>query len=695
MIHAPPFETAPKKVWRISRMNGQCAVEEADFDSDSDFEPDENTLILRTFPAYHSEVASGDKEDTDGLNGNAVSCFFVQSRNWGILFTGDTESPLRTERWSGKAVKLLEKKTTVLISNMKTIEYLKKSKDKKEKDQWDCLHETSNQLGFEGTKQLALRLKPKALVMRALGLECVVEKENSGILRYAPQQLAIIREAMELSLRERLDEKDRPEFVVIPGKHMLSLTEKSGNGVVIQEKIIVPAFSKTGIRKFGQPPSKSDGNRLPLFVTSQRKLADEIDDYIKTLKNDWRKGKNFFMVIQGETGGGKSLLAEAIAMEILEKGSAAKDKIRHYDLATAGIGANFGAELFGWNAGSFTDAKSAFEGYLGIDGGVVILNQLERLDVTQSSRFLDLLEERRYRRLGSNKDFTTEVRIIFTTNIDIDASDSPLREDMRNRLRPRCLSLPRLSHLPQDEKEREISTFVMSWCDREQAILDSEANDILFRLDYGNGSFRMLNELLHKARRLTLTEYGAIEKALGGKAPSEASPLVFIETKFIRKAMDIIGIGFGKSAPSSKGIPRDRALILAVWLSHFCEKKKTYQSIKGPKGGTMGARAFGKILSEFAESAGSAEKAWEFFDDANGLKELEAGKNIEEYVEGLHIAEPSQSSEIDRIFHVGSDDEAEGWKKERSENLANLMRRDKDRLRKKFLKGIGSDGAGQ
>ncbi len=673
------YVSKPEKVWEITNTDGECNVRELEDKEDiKNIKPDKNSLILKTFPAYHSEVVSDTNgEDLKGKGGKEVSCFFIQAEKYGILFTGDTECPVEKGKWSKEIIELLKDKATVLIANMKTIEYL--CKGPRSSSQWHDRRLTKNQLGFEGTKKLAEKLNPRVLVIRALGLECVVEKDENNSLKYVPQNLAIIREAMEMALCEIKGNKPR-RYVIIPGRHQVFISSGYNNRLKINEEILIPAFPKMGMKEYGKKRKKG----IPLFITTNQELAKEIDTYIEELKKE--NIDKPYLLIQGESGSGKSALAEAIVREVA-KNTGQKDKIRHYDLATAGSGDLFGSDLFGWKKGAFTGADEDFEGYFGIDKGLVILNQLEKLEPSNASKFLDVLEDKRYRQLKSTEDRETNARLIFTSNIDIDDPKSLLTEDMKNRLRHRILNIPRLSTLPLEMKHAEISEFIKFWCEKEQAVIDNRAWEMLPELDFSRGAFRMLSGLLHKAKWMTEKEYGINTSESGVRSP------VFISMDFIEEARKKLGIDLAKeNVSANKGIRKETAWIMAVWLSHGCEKKKTYDLILGPKGGTMGPRAFERdVLSEFRKSFEIPEDAWNFFHAPESLDILKREKDIGKYVETLNIK--NIGKEADDIFNFEAVQTSyktgkSEWLAQRGKELAEVLN-DPGKIKDTFLKIMG------
>ena len=78
------------------------------------------------------------------------------------------------------------------------------------------------------------------------------------------------------------------------------------------------------------------------------------------------------------------------------------------------------AEFFGFEAGTFTDAKRAKPGLLeAASGGTVFLDEIEALPLALQSKFLTVLEEKWVRRLGAVRGQAVDVKIVAATTADL------------------------------------------------------------------------------------------------------------------------------------------------------------------------------------------------------------------------------------------------------------------------------------
>ena len=633
------FVTRPEKCWRISGKPGAVKIEALNVAEEQVTEPESRyEMILRTFPAYHSEVAKdGCGQDEDGLGGKEIGSFFLQGKDdqgigYGIFFTGDTEY---RQDLADRLGNLLKGKVSVLIANTKTVDYLNELYEENENiplcpgnSAWPKMRFTYNQLGFLGTLQLAKCLAPKVLVMRAFGLECMVE-DVKGLYKYAPQKLAIIRESMEALLKSSQD--CQTEKVIIPGRHKVTI--KGENKVVTQK--IVRGFTSSKVKTYGTQFQ---------YKTVVPELSRDIDTHIQMMVNEQRKttqkdrdGKPY-MVIQGESGGGKTLLAKAIANTLKVE----KEKIVTYDLATAASDPiNFKYEVFGWLKDSFTGANYENPGLLGVPDGLVVFNQLEKLPFGQAIKFLDVLEEWKYTKFGSNENFKVLAKIIFTTNIDVEEIKE-FPEDFKNRLRHRLLTVPRLSSLGKKQYEQALTIFTGHWCEKNSVILDKEAWNMVFEVDLSKGAFRTLNGLLHKARLLAEREY-----RIGS---DDENTIVYVAGEFVERARIDMLVPFRNPEDLEwEKLPPELAWVMAVWLSNECVNNKTYTSMKGSKGGELGSVAFkdelGRVLAFFKDEG----KIWEhFLENEDAVRAFTQSDDIVEYIKRLD--EDCIKCKLDRQF---------------------------------------------
>jgi len=154
------------------------------------------------------------------------------------------------------------------------------------------------------------------------------------------------------------------------------------------------------------------------------------------------------VLIQGETGTGKELVARAIH-NISPRASAAFVSIN-----CAAIPANIlESELFGYSKGAFTGALKERIGKFELaHGGTLFLDEITEMDFNLQAKLLRVLQERTIERLGSNRTIAIDVRVIAATNSQprLAISEQKLREDLFYRLNVFTIELPPLRERRED-----------------------------------------------------------------------------------------------------------------------------------------------------------------------------------------------------------------------------------------------------
>ena len=154
------------------------------------------------------------------------------------------------------------------------------------------------------------------------------------------------------------------------------------------------------------------------------------------------------VLIQGQSGTGKEVLAQAI-----HNASPRSKK--------AFIAINCGAlpeqllesELFGHARGAFTGAVSSREGlFQAAEGGTLFLDEIGDMPIPLQVKLLRVLQERKVRPLGSNRDIDIDVRIISATHRDLPKAMArgEFREDLFYRLNVVSLKIPALNERAED-----------------------------------------------------------------------------------------------------------------------------------------------------------------------------------------------------------------------------------------------------
>ncbi|GAB6267769.1 MAG: sigma 54-interacting transcriptional regulator OrpR [Smithella sp.] len=154
------------------------------------------------------------------------------------------------------------------------------------------------------------------------------------------------------------------------------------------------------------------------------------------------------VLIQGETGTGKELLARAI-----HDLSSRREKPFVPINCAALPDTLLESELFGYKAGAFTDAKRDKSGLFSVArGGSLFLDEIGEISPAFQARLLRVLQDQIFRPLGATRDEKTDVRVITATNKKLQelVNNGSFREDLYYRINVVCLYLPPLRERRED-----------------------------------------------------------------------------------------------------------------------------------------------------------------------------------------------------------------------------------------------------
>ncbi|GIW53593.1 MAG: acetoacetate metabolism regulatory protein AtoC [Gemmatimonadales bacterium] len=154
------------------------------------------------------------------------------------------------------------------------------------------------------------------------------------------------------------------------------------------------------------------------------------------------------VLIRGESGVGKEVVARAIHAR------SARREFPFLEInCTALPETLLESELFGHERGAFTDAKERKPGLLELaDRGTVLLDEIGDLPPGAQAKLLRFLETRMFKRVGGVRDIRVDVRIIASTNRDLDAAvrEGTFRRDLFYRLNVVPIVIPPLRERPED-----------------------------------------------------------------------------------------------------------------------------------------------------------------------------------------------------------------------------------------------------
>jgi transcriptional regulator with PAS, ATPase and Fis domain len=148
------------------------------------------------------------------------------------------------------------------------------------------------------------------------------------------------------------------------------------------------------------------------------------------------------VLLLGETGSGKGHVARALHAAS-RRGNGPFIEVN----CTALPDNLFEAELFGYEKGAFTDAKTARAGlFETADGGTLFLDEIGHISGALQSKFLNVIEEKAVRRVGATAARRVDVQIIAATNRDIEVAVrlGEFREDLFQRLSVAVIRIPPL-----------------------------------------------------------------------------------------------------------------------------------------------------------------------------------------------------------------------------------------------------------
>ena len=154
------------------------------------------------------------------------------------------------------------------------------------------------------------------------------------------------------------------------------------------------------------------------------------------------------LVITGETGTGKEVVAKAI-----HKNSHRKNGPFVPVNCKAIPETIFESELFGYEKGAFTDAKSMRKGYFeSADGGILFLDEISEISPGIQAKLLRAIQDKQIFRLGQTRPIDVNLRIIAATNknIEDEVRKGNIREDLYYRLNVVSIHLPPLRERASD-----------------------------------------------------------------------------------------------------------------------------------------------------------------------------------------------------------------------------------------------------
>ncbi|MCW3112548.1 MAG: sigma-54-dependent Fis family transcriptional regulator [Segetibacter sp.] len=255
------------------------------------------------------------------------------------------------------------------------------------------------------------------------------------------------------------------------------------------------------------PEDDSKNSTKSKTITSGQYIFSDSPEFKNILKQiDLVSPTNYSILIYGESGSGK----EAIAQEI-HKRSKRKD-MPFVAIDCGALSKELaGSELFGHEKGSFTGALNQKIGNFEIaNGGTIFLDEVANLSYDVQVALLRVVQERKMRRIGGNKDIDLDVRIIIASNERLldSAKKGKFREDLYHRFNEFSIEVP-----PLRERKYDIMIFAKHFL---KLTNDELAKNIkgfspeveaIFKTYVWPGNLRELKNVVKRATLLCDTDY--------------------------------------------------------------------------------------------------------------------------------------------------------------------------------------------
>jgi two-component system, NtrC family, response regulator HydG len=280
-------------------------------------------------------------------------------------------------------------------------------------------------------------------------------------------------------------------------------------------KPLIPEEVISVINKGLNEPSSSDGTGISTGIDpatgTRRDSVSSNGDFLVGISSrsielykqvELVAPTNYSIILYGESGTGK----EVIAKTIHQRSERNNKPFMAVDCGT--LSRELAAsELFGHMKGSFTGALADKEGiFEAAEGGTLFLDEVSNLPLDVQATLLRVIQERKFKRVGSNKDITTDVRVIVASNENLQEAyrKGKFREDLYHRFNEFSISIP-----PLRERREDIPLFsafflekVCSELNKKLDGFDEEVTQLFLNYDWP-GNLREFRNVIRRAGLLS------------------------------------------------------------------------------------------------------------------------------------------------------------------------------------------------
>jgi DNA-binding NtrC family response regulator len=287
------------------------------------------------------------------------------------------------------------------------------------------------------------------------------------------------------------------------------------------------------------------------------------------------------ILVTGESGTGKELVARAIH-------ACSHDEPRPFmEINCASVPETLlESELFGYEKGAFTDAKSRKKGLVELaEGGTLFLDEIGEMGITLQARLLRVIENKTFRRVGGVQDLRVNTRIISATNRDLEKeiAEKNFRKDLYYRLKVIPIYIP-----PLRERKEDIPLLVNHFIERFNRELGKQVQpaskeliETLMVYDWP-GNVRELKNVIERAMLLDAENEILIShmppEISGGKKGGETRKSAQLAQSFYPMTLkEMERIQIEKTLAQTGGNKSKAANILGISRQTLREKLKSFQ----------------------------------------------------------------------------------------------------------------------
>lgn len=382
---------------------------------------------------------------------------------------------------------------------------------------------------------LDLRLPDKNGIELLIKYPEKMEGKTIIITAHATIQSAVdaIKNGAFSYLEKPLDE----DLLFVQMKKIIEIIRLKEKNISLKKELFLNQSSKSIIYK---------SNKMASVMNQAKKLS-------KT---------NDIIIIQGETGVGKEIIANYIHWN-----SVRKDKV-FLPINCSSIPEHlFESELFGFKKGAFSGATKDYDGrFIQASEGTLFLDEISDMPLNMQSKLLRILDDGMIYQLGNKHPQRIDLRLITASNRDLweEVRASRFRKDLYFRLRETMITIPPLRERKEDifPLARHFITLFNNLYDKNIKDISKTAREFLLEYSW-EGNVRELKNAIRSIFAITETNQIDINDLILSLKPNEKTtidrflPLSEYENNYIKKALIFNNFNIKKTS-EILGISRTR-----------------------------------------------------------------------------------------------------------------------------------------